>query len=842
MGTRSRTLKYLPGHELRFGIAAVSHDESTGEVDEAVCLFCQHFGREQRAEKKRKCASTIKYFRDSFRPDQYTQHHQLQHPTQWLKYKDLSDSDKYKFFSSTTESAVTDTKSNICNRTDEVLIPEIHERGRCFDIMASIVEIVAVMADGMGPVEPTVYTRDRLMYQYMTHHNYEGELPSNCPRWCPPPNTFEECYVIRAEPPVYRVVLYAKTQLDFVMELAKEGLSGAQISASLQTCKLYAPLLLNDVVKSPMEIGPSCTSSEAMTVAQANEKELKKSCVNENMTPEYNEAQTTEFTRFGIAVCLNILSKLLEESWGFSLEFCTVAHHPQFSYLDVRVRFYNRIGGLRSAHLVAIPECTGRCDKMIIKTLNRVLTTVHPHWRTKLLGVTTTGVLPFPFRLNEVVEHFQHAAKGSVLYRSSNCISQLQHILHTFCTSIDNGNFLQMQKKLSEYVRKDHRVSSKIKKDPTFREQLDAEVYRASSPPMAFGREINMFVTHSLFLQEHLKDSKSPSNPSIVIPVSWWVELQVLQWILIRAHAVYEVLMKHYVTIDQQANVMASLAGELITSLHAQIYKDPKSIPQLSFVDYISLDNRVALSKTHTEEFVLKASELARNLVKQDGNTIVRSTAESFATGAANMIAALVELSVSLKQQCAACTIPTYGAATVVTEVLPPVMPHELALLSLDEFEEMLKPFETSLLGTLTKAEIKVIQEEHKLFRQAFALDENLRCALEMCTPETPFRVAWNLMDARFDSLEAFAGGVATVWPSLVVPVADRNLCDFVLCIKQMEEARLMLSDFELESTLHAQQFQSLMLLREQLYERDIDRWVNRKRQKMVNPHHSNAL
>lgn len=78
MGTRSRTLKYLAGHELRFGIAAVARDAATGDVVEAVCLFCRHFGREHRADKKRKSSRTVKSFRDSFRPDQYTQHHQLQ--------------------------------------------------------------------------------------------------------------------------------------------------------------------------------------------------------------------------------------------------------------------------------------------------------------------------------------------------------------------------------------------------------------------------------------------------------------------------------------------------------------------------------------------------------------------------------------------------------------------------------------------------------------------------------------------------------------------------------------------------------------------------------------------
>ncbi|KAG6975281.1 hypothetical protein JG688_00002544 [Phytophthora aleatoria] len=233
MGTRSRTLKYLPGHQLRFGIAAVSRDPATGDVEEAVCLFCKHFGREQRADKKRKSASTVKYFRDSFRPDQYTQHHQLQHPTQWTKYKDASDGERRSFFPlmKTEESTITTPDSS--NTADMVLIPTMQERGRCFDVKASIVEVVAVLAVGLGPVEPTVQTRDRLVYEYMTHHNYEGEQPSNCPRWSPPPNTFESCYV---SPFIARQKIISSTMQFFAAP--KDSLVAAALEASMRSVRL----------------------------------------------------------------------------------------------------------------------------------------------------------------------------------------------------------------------------------------------------------------------------------------------------------------------------------------------------------------------------------------------------------------------------------------------------------------------------------------------------------------------------------------------------------------------------------------------------------------------------
>ncbi|KAG3116439.1 hypothetical protein PI124_g5044 [Phytophthora idaei] len=834
MGTRSRTLKYLPGHQLRFGIAAVSRDPATGDVEEAVCLFCKHFGREQRADKKRKSASTVKYFRDSFRPDQYTQHHQLQHPTQWTKYKDASDGEKRSFFPlmKTEESTITTPDSS--NTADMVLIPTMQERGRCFDVKASIVEVVAVLAVGLGPVEPTVQTRDRLVYEYMTHHNYEGEQPSNCPRWSPPPNTFESCYVVQREPPIYRVVLYSRTQLDFLMEMAAGGLSGAQIAASVKVFKQHAPMLLRDLVENTKKTGPTSKKNVAMAVEREQERVKEILRVDGDVTPEYNEAQTAEFVRLGVAASLSIIARLLEESWAFSLELCTVAQHPMYWYLDVKVRLYNRIGGLRSAHLLAIPEYVGKCDSMMCQTLDRVLTALLLEWKNKLLGIITAGDIPFPARLSEVIKHFQNAAKGSVLYRTSNCINQLQRVLLTCYASIDSGNFLLTLKKLSEYVRKEPRVLSEMKRLPGYWQQLDSKVHCASSTPVAFGQEIDMLVAHSGFLQEHLKEVALSSETALKIPVSWWVGLQVLQWVTARANAVFEVLEKQHVIISQQATIMASLAEECITGFHAQIHENRSSVSQTGSIEYIPLDKRVSLSKTNLVEFVISSSELARDMGKHGGGATVNAASEHFAMGAVNMIASLVELSVSLKQQCAACSNVSgrVSQTTVVADVLPPVMPHELVQLNSEEFDELLEAHDTSSRGTLKDDDIKA---EHELLCCTFAKDGDLRIALEMCTQGTPFDVAWSLVDARFKSLEAFAGGLATVCPSNVVPLSDTNARDLVLCPKDMKEARLLLADFELESALHAQQFQSLTKLQEEIYDREVAERRVRKRHKTIN-------
>ncbi|CAH0488429.1 unnamed protein product [Peronospora farinosa] len=76
---RKRFLRFLKTHELKFGLAPVARDNATGEVTLVVCRFCQSFGREQQPNKQRRSTRNVKYFQNSFRTDQYQQHHEISH-------------------------------------------------------------------------------------------------------------------------------------------------------------------------------------------------------------------------------------------------------------------------------------------------------------------------------------------------------------------------------------------------------------------------------------------------------------------------------------------------------------------------------------------------------------------------------------------------------------------------------------------------------------------------------------------------------------------------------------------------------------------------------------------
>ncbi|KAE8896598.1 hypothetical protein PF005_g4807 [Phytophthora fragariae] len=825
MGTRSRTLKYLPGHALRFGVAAVARDDTNGDVVEAVCLFCQHFGREQRADKKRKSASTVKRFRDSFRPDQYTQHHQLQHPTQWERYKACSDEDKRRFFPQVTAidtvPVATKTGPEGPKRT---LLPKAEERGRCFDLKASIVEVVAVLAVGFGPVESTVKTRDRLLFQYMTHHDYDGELPSSCPGWTPPPDTFQSCYVVQTHPPVYRVVVFSRSQMDLVVDMAADGLSAAQISRCVQVFRRHAPMLLSDLVQNSKKTEATSKRGVAMAAERAEERAKKRFRVEDDVSPEYDEQQTAEFVRLAVAASMSVIAGLLEESWAFSLELRTVDRHLMFSYLDVRVKLYCRVGGMWNAHLLAIPRYVGKCDAMMFQTLDRVLTALLPEWRKKLLGVTIDGDVPIPARIIDLTKHFQNAASGSVLYRTNNSSHALQHMLQTFYASLSSGRFLQTLKMLSGYVRDEPILGSEMERYPGYRDVLGGSMFESTKSPMGFGQEVDMLMVHNGMLRTHFSDISSATPAP---PMSWWVMLELVHWVTARANAVFEVLEKRNVAISQQAAVVASLAEECITGFHAQFVDEEHSSTRTHSNDFVSSDGRIVMSSSAMLGFVIDSSQIAPDLMKNGGSATVISVSADLAAGAVDMVSSLVEFSVSLKKQDAACANSTSTTGSVshtvaVTDTLPPVLPHELAHLCPAEFVELLQAHDVAARGTLTDADIIAIRKEHELLRRSFTEDEGIRYALGKCTQDTSFDVAWSLVDCRFKCLEAFAGGLATARPLDTVAFSDQRARDLVVRTKDLEEARLLLADFELESALHAQQFQSLTKLQEEIYDREL--------------------
>ena len=81
-----------------FGLKIVERDPSTKVVVSVSCLFCVHFGREEKVGAKRRKTTNVQYFKKPFRVDAYKQHMIHQHPERWKEYSAMSKDDKALYF------------------------------------------------------------------------------------------------------------------------------------------------------------------------------------------------------------------------------------------------------------------------------------------------------------------------------------------------------------------------------------------------------------------------------------------------------------------------------------------------------------------------------------------------------------------------------------------------------------------------------------------------------------------------------------------------------------------------------------------------------------------------
>ena len=95
----ARKTPFLKKHALQYGVRPCERSSGThGYVVSAECLFCIHFGREQKPGSKRARTANTKYYTSPFRADNYTQHLKTQHPERWEEYQGLSHEEKMTYF------------------------------------------------------------------------------------------------------------------------------------------------------------------------------------------------------------------------------------------------------------------------------------------------------------------------------------------------------------------------------------------------------------------------------------------------------------------------------------------------------------------------------------------------------------------------------------------------------------------------------------------------------------------------------------------------------------------------------------------------------------------------
>ncbi len=142
---------------------------------------------------------------------------------------------------------------------------------------------------------------------------------------------------------------------------------------------------------------------------------------------------------------------------------------------------------------------------------------------------------------------------------------------------------------------------------------------------------------------------------------------------------------------------------------------------------------------------------------------------------------------------------------------LPPVMPRQLMGLRHRDFTVLVAKHRLRLAGTnCGGAEIAALEDEFLNLKAAYTNDAALQEAIdEVNEDRMDFEVAWKHLSKRYGKLHKIFGGLATVFPGTETVEFDFSV------LKMTSNSHVTnMTDFSLESKLHAKQFIDLQSLK----------------------------
>jgi hypothetical protein len=102
-----------------------------------------------------------------------------------------------------------------------------------------------------------------------------------------------------------------------------------------------------------------------------------------------------------------------------------------------------------------------------------------------------------------------------------------------------------------------------------------------------------------------------------------------------------------------------------------------------------------------------------------------------------------------------------------------------------------------------TPQAIDEIENDHRTMMRAYREEPPFKAAVDKCSDaRTHFHAGWAHCDNRFPGLQAYCGGLASVFQNTGSVESDVSVIGW-----EKDEYRQSLTDFSLESTLHAKQF-----------------------------------
>ena len=318
---------FKEAHCREYGLEISSRLKSSGKIVAVVCLFCKYNGREHKAGMKRKRTEKTKIFK-TFTVQCYKQHLNGQHTTEWDQYKLLSPEEKDAYFVQSGPPV-----TNTLHRHMDSEEPYV------FTLNKPIVEVIIGEMMYDPDDEDVELSRARALSLFTLQEDaieHDGEGDQS-----------QESSNVDA----YTTTIKSPTQFRLAIRFVACGSSFRMASRLIAETK--------DEMGSGTLVG--CT-----------------------------EIKVAQYMRVVVAVNLQVICKLLQKTWVFSVAL-DVGNSAGTSYCDLRLRLYHN-DDVVNVHFLALPMHARKTADNLFSMSSRALDVVCPPWRRKIVGVSTNGL------------------------------------------------------------------------------------------------------------------------------------------------------------------------------------------------------------------------------------------------------------------------------------------------------------------------------------------------------------------------------------------------------------------------------------------------------------------
>ncbi|GMF25655.1 unnamed protein product [Phytophthora lilii] len=746
--------KFGPKWEIKYAVAVTERDPLTQLPTKAVCLMCQAFEREETVGSKRKKSSRVRSFSSPWRPDNMKRHMEQQHPSRWEQYQTLGDGEKRAYFSSARATREGLAMAAAGDVAPAAVAPMVSEPTPSTEAQAIAAQTRAFLID-RDVVDELVAD---VLFQ-TTNDDYRNAWNV--------PVTF--------------------TLLEEASPGAGDGL--VDLNESRYVARVESLLRFN-----------MCLKYVAMGISFGQVVPLLKRTAEETGTSLngsiFTEQQLACLCRVACAVNLQTLKNALQGVWAFAIAI-ERGKNAGSAYLDARVRF-ERDSHLHDFHLVSVPIredspqiIEHQCDAMI-----KCLDVVAPRWKTQLIGVSTSDcVSKMPSCARVLVNRLSRDCITS-FYCEWGAVQQLELVIQKAFDELCNQRFISALTVLAGHFRRQRALIREMNGDvcPKFEEGQ----WRSISNVLKWFTENRARLTK--FIQE-IQPVSAPGK-------EWWITVLAVNSVMERVNVALSSLRGPVAT---EGLLRREFLNKLVTDLGLMTGAlGPLSATQRAGVN--QTDNfevgDFTLSRDATLSFLKEQGSFAINAVDE--------LAESFPTCCQAAVESTAKFVLSIMAKTHRIILDS-AEISASSSTVPPFLPQALCKMRNQAFVAHIQFQRVRLLQHFSLDEIEQIEDQHRLLRTAYQLDDHVSQQLSALPAATSFREAWK--DGRFGGndcrlLRQFCGAIASIAADPVV-LSKTSEYEFSLINWRRSPFGLSLVDFSLEAVLHAQQYCALSRLRE---------------------------